>query len=124
MASKDVIKEWFGRGNTDIEEAEFLLGNERSLETVSFLIQQAVEKYLKGFLIYHGWELEKTRDLVKLLKETIKIDNSFEQYSSLAREVKNFYFESRYPIGYDLEYTNEGMAVSLKAAKKLIALIK
>ncbi|MDR2395752.1 MAG: HEPN domain-containing protein [Endomicrobium sp.] len=35
--------------------------------------QQAIEKYFKGFLIEHGWELQKTHNLKFLYKEILKI---------------------------------------------------
>jgi len=105
MVKNEIVKEWFLRGERDIEDAGFLLENDRALENVSFHIHQALEKYLKGFLIYNGWELEKIHDLVKLLKEAIKFDDSFTEFTEFARTVTDFYFESRYPAGYDVDYT-------------------
>ncbi len=124
MVKDEIVKEWFLRGERDIADAEFLLENDRSLENVAFHVHQATEKYLKGFLIYNEWELEKIHDLVKLLKEAIKYDESFTQFTGFVRIVTRFYFESRYPIGYDLDYTKEEMKYVVEQANNLINLIK
>ena len=112
MVKGEIAKEWFNRGKKDIDDAEFLLDNNRALENVSFHIHQAIEKYIKGFLIFHGWELERIHDLVKLIEEVIKIDKSFIKFIKPLQKITNFYFESRYPLGYDVEYTKQ----ELKAA--------
>lgn len=124
MVKPEIVKEWFLRGKRDIEDAEFLLENERSLENVAFLVHQGIEKYLKGFLIYNGWELEKTHDLVKLNKKAIKYDESFTRFTGFVRLVTEFYFESRYPGGYDTDYIKEEMEEVVEQANNLIDLIK
>lgn len=54
MAKKEV-KEWFLKGEKDLDEAKFLFENRRPLEDVAFFVHQSIEKYLKGFLISQGW---------------------------------------------------------------------
>ncbi len=124
MVKEEIIKEWLDKGKKDIEDAEFLLENDRSAETVSFHIQQAGEKYLKGFLIYNGWKLERIHDLVKLNEEATKIDKSFNRFSNPLRKITNFYFESRYPVGYEVEYTKQELKEAINKTKDLIVLIK
>ena len=122
--NKNEAYRWFERAQKDIEDAELLLKESRTVENAALLIQQAIEKYLKGFLIYHDWELEKIHDLITLINYASKIDDSFEEFVPSLRMITNFYFESRYPIAYEPEYTKEEIRKSLKEAKKLIALIK
>lgn len=124
MAKEKLVKEWLSKGQKDMDDAEFLFKNNRAEENISFHIQQAAEKYLKGFLIYHSWKLEKIHDLVKLLEEAIKIDKSFNQFSKPLRKITNFYFESRYPVGYKMEYTKQELKDSINQTKNLIKLIK
>jgi HEPN domain-containing protein len=88
MIKKQIVTEWFDRGDKDIRDAEFLFQHKRALETVSFHIQQAAEKYLKGFLISRGRNLEMIHDLVKLLQDGIKIDNDFAQFKMIAKKTK------------------------------------
>ncbi len=124
MVKRQIVKEWFNKGEKDIKDAEFLFKNNRALETISFHIQQAAEKYLKGFLIAKGKKLEMIHDLVKLLQDAIEIDSDFEQFKDMTREITNFYFESRYPMGYEVEYTKEEIKEAFIETKKLIKLIK
>lgn len=123
MAKENIAREWFDKGQKDIKDAEFLLKNNRAVENISFHIHQTIEKYLKGFLICNGWELEKIHDLVKLLEEAVKIDKSFAHYAVPFRKITNFYFESRYPVGYELKYTKQELRKSIAQAKSLITLI-
>ncbi|MBA2124508.1 hypothetical protein B9J78_06230 [bacterium Unc6] len=99
MVKSKIVKEWFNKGEKDITNAEFLFKGNRDLETVAFHIQQSAEKYLKGFLISRGKELERIHDLVKLLQDVIKIDTEFNQFKGIVKKITNFYFESRYPLG-------------------------
>ena len=124
MDKSEIVKEWFSKGDKDIKDAEFLFKHNRALETTSFHIQQAAEKYLKGFLISKGKKLEMIHDLVKLLGDAIKIDSNFEQFKEIVEKVTNFYFESRYPLGYEVEYTKPEIKDSLIQIKRLIKLIQ
>ncbi len=124
MVKKKLAKEWFNNGQKDIGDAEFLLKNNRALENIAFHVQQAAEKYLKGFLIYHNWKLEKIHDLVKLLEEAVKIDKPFSRFRAPMRKITNFYFESRYPVGYKVDYTKQELKAAIQQTKKMINLIK
>ena len=123
MVKEKLVKEWLSKGKKDIEDAEFLFDNDRAMENISFHIQQSAEKYLKGFLIYHGWKLEKIHDLVRLIEEAAKIDDSFKKFIKPMQKITNFYFESRYPIGYELESTKEELQDSINQIKALIDLV-
>lgn len=123
MAKEKITREWLDKGQKDLEDAEFLLNNNRAVENISFHIHQAIEKYLKGFLIHNGWKLEKIHDLVKLLEEAIKIDKSFARFAVPLRKITNFYFESRYPVGYKIKYTKQELRKSIRQTKDLIASI-
>lgn len=121
---KKEVKEWFSKADKDLEEAKFLFENKRPFENVAYFIHQSIEKYLKGFLISNGWELEKIHDLVRLIKESCGFDNSFEQFISAMEKITDFYIESRYPIGYEVEYTFEEIEEAMKTADSLGKLIK
>ena len=124
MVKRKIVEEWFSKGQKDIDDAQFLLKNNRALENIAYHVQQAAEKYLKGFLIYNGWKLERIHDLVKLLEEAIKIDKSFNRFAAPMRKITNFYIESRYPTGYEVEYTKQELKKAIKESKNIINLIK
>jgi HEPN domain-containing protein len=54
MTDVNLPAEWFAQGNLDIQAVEILLSQSGPLEIVAFHLQQAVEKYLKGFLLASG----------------------------------------------------------------------
>lgn len=65
---------WFEYAGRDLKSARVLMAQEGLEEVAATELQQAVEKYLKGYLIYRGWELEKTHDIEFLLVEAAKYD--------------------------------------------------
>ena len=119
-----LAKEWLEKGRHDFEMAQLLYREKGYTDTIAFLIQQAVEKYLKGFLIYHGWELKKIHDLEALLSEAIKFDRSFEGFLPACRKITEYYIESRYPLGFPVDYSREEVKESLNIAEEIIAKIK
>lgn len=123
MVRPKIAKEWFAKGDKDIKNAEFLLKSRRDLETVAFHTQQAAEKYLKGFLIAQGKELAMIHDLVTLLRDAIELNSEFIQFKEAVKEITNFYFESRYPMGYEVEYAEEEIKTAIAQVKALIKLI-
>ncbi len=50
-------------------------------------IQQALEKYIKAFLIKNGWSLKRTHDLVTLAAETSKYGLDLKQYEDALDEI-------------------------------------
>ena len=77
-----------------------LLFNEKHYFDIAlFHIHQAVEKYLKGYLIQNGWKLKKIHDLELLITEAKNFDPKFESYLDFGRKLSGFYYEERYPPG-------------------------
>lgn len=63
------------------------------------LLQEAVERYLKGYLIAKGWRLVRTHDLDQLVSEAIVYDNRFQRFAALADELTRDFFAQHYPGG-------------------------
>lgn len=61
-------QDWFRVGDKELMRAQNLL-NLEDLEGAGFNIQQAVEKYLKGYLLSQEWQLRRIHDLEVLLNE-------------------------------------------------------
>ena len=72
----DYLATWLFRANEDIAVIENLYNSdpETFASTICFHAQQAVEKFLKAFLVYHNIDFPKTHDLEFLLSECQKID--------------------------------------------------
>ncbi len=71
--------DWFEKARRDRRRVEVLLADD-DVEGAGFHLQQAAEKYLKGYLLGRGWPLKRTHDLEVLLNEAITHDDRFEKY--------------------------------------------
>jgi len=115
--------DWFRIGDRELRRAKNLL-DLKDLEGAGVNIQQAVEKYLKGYLLSKGWQLRKTHDLEVLLNEAIAHDRSFEEFRTACMKMTEYYIEERYPFTVPSPLTEEEIKESLGAAEKLIDKIK
>jgi len=116
-------KDWFRIGDKELERAKNLL-NLGDLEGAGFNIQQAIEKYLKGYLLSRGWELRRIHDLEILLNEAIVYDSSFEKFRSACQKMIDYYVEERYPLMVTSQLTEDEVRESLTIAEKIIVMIR
>ena len=121
---KQVAEEWIERGKHDLEVARILLQKKEYLDVVLFHLHQAVEKYLKGFLIYRGWELKKIHDIETLLTDVISFDEEFKKYLDFGRRLTAFYLEERYPPGPITHYSRKEVAETIGIVEDIIARIE
>ncbi len=121
---EQLVKEWIERGKHDLEVAKILFVKEEYPDVVLFHIHQAVEKYLKGFLIYKGWGLKKIHDIELLITEAMSFDDEFQKYLDLGRELTAFYYEERYPPGPITSYSKEEIEEILGVAEEIINKLK
>ena len=68
-------------------------------DTVAFHCQQALEKYLKAYLIASSIPFKYTHDLVYLLELIISEDLDFKKYYEICLELQGYAVEIRYPDG-------------------------
>lgn len=97
MIDEEVI-EWLKKANSDFKliEHELKLSEEEVVkDVVCFHCQQAVEKYLKAFLIYHKISYKKTHNIGYLLNECEKLDNDFSGIE--IKNISRFGVRIRYP---------------------------
>ncbi len=121
---KQIINEWFERGRADLEVAKILLAKDEYLDVAVFHIHQAVEKYLKGFLIYKGWKLKKIHDIESLLTEVINFDDEFQGCLDFSRKLTAFYYEERYPPGPVSSFSKKEIEKMLETAEDIINNLK
>ena len=116
-------KDWFRIGDKELKRAQNLLSLE-DLEGAGFNIQQAIEKYLKGYLLSHGWELRRIHNLDVLLSEATAHDPCFEDFRSPCQTITHYYLIERYPLAVSWELTKEEIGESLSIAERIIRKIK
>ena len=65
------------------------------LDSACFHCQQAIEKYLKAFLIYNGKEAAKTHDIDYLLQQCACFDPVFDSVDPA--NINDYAVQGRYP---------------------------
>jgi HEPN domain-containing protein len=91
--------------------------------TVVFLLQQAVEKYLKGYIIWNSDRLTKTHNLELLIDQASAFNRSLSAYVDLGRRLTATYTLERYPPGPRLAPEPEEVLYILEQVKRLIEVI-
>lgn len=96
---------------------------DRDGEGAGFFLQQALEKYLKAYLLERGWKLRKIHTLQSLLDEAAEFDSAIIGFRPLCERVVGFYMAERYPSlsGAGLEIEN--VLKELPEARALIRVI-
>jgi len=87
------------------------------------LLQEAVERFLKAFLISKGWELQKIHNLSTLLDHAIVRDERFKAHADLSENLTAQFWAQHYP-GDDLSEVGLDYPELRQQAGKLIALIE
>ena len=120
----EIVKEWFERAKRDFDTAKLVFKKGEYYDEMVFLLQQSIEKYIKGYLIFHGWKLKKIHDIEMLLTEAIEFDKSFEEFLDFGRKLTAFYHENRYPPGSIIEISKNDAKEMLNTSLVMIKKIK
>lgn len=116
-------QDWFRIGAREIRRARYLLEAE-DLEGAAFHIQQALEKYLKGYLLSKGWKLRRIHNLEVLLNEAIVFAPSLEEFRGECQKMTQYYLEERYPALFSESLMFAEIKESLEIAEKMIKRIE
>jgi HEPN domain-containing protein len=119
-AFKKQANERFERARHDIETAQLLYDERGYTDSIAYHIQQAIEKYLKGYLVLHGKKPPKIHELDTLLNHIATFDDSFMDYLDLCEKASRYYIEDRYPPGPPVEYECEEIKTDLDRTWDLI----
>lgn len=111
-------QDWFRVGDKELMRAQNLL-NLEDLEGAGFNIQQAVEKYLKGYLLSQEWQLRRIHDLEVLLNEALVYDSSFEEFRTPCQKITQYYVEERYRFVVSSVLTKEEVEESWATARQI-----
>lgn len=90
-------KDWYAKARKDFKRVRARL-EDGDYEDAAFHLQQALEKYLKGYLLSTGWKLVRVHDLEFLLDEAVKSFPELERFRGICQEVTGYYLVERYPI--------------------------
>jgi len=93
-----LIRKWIEKADHDLGTAKLTIAHiPEYKDTICFHCQQAIEKYLKGYLIFLDIEFKYLHDLIYLLDLIKQKDEFPKEYYDMASEVEDFSIEVRYP---------------------------
>lgn len=121
MARKESLYpvDWLHIAEKDLGRVDHLL-NVQDPEAAGFFLQQAVEKFLKAFLLSKGWQLERIHDLEVLLNAALAHDHTLEPFRSVCQKITGFYLVERYPFIVEAGLAENDVRNSLTQVKALI----
>lgn len=123
--TKTHVQLWMEKANSDLKNAEIILAAQTELpplDTVCFHCQQASEKSLKAFLIFHGKRFPFTHNLADLVAICMQVELAFAAIQRKAETLTPFAVEIRYPDDFYMptrEETEEAFAI----AKEIYAFV-
>ena len=114
---------WFEFARERLRCADALFAAFGPTWTAIELLQEAVERFLKGYLIATGWRLRRVHDLQQLMHEAAERDARFAEFYAFARELTEEFFAVHYPGG-SIEDVAENFAERRSATAALLKLIE
>lgn len=123
MKKTPYVTQWIERAEDDYKGAGVLLKARGPYSLVCFHSQQAVEKILKGYLIYGEGDLEKIHQVDDLLKSCALIHTGFLDYRDDALYLTKFYITTRYPGDFP-EFSANDAREAYIAAEAIIEFTK
>jgi len=115
--------DWVAVAEKDLNRLARALGDDDP-ELAGFCLQQAVEKFLKAFLLSKGWDLRRIHTLAVLLDDAILYEPTFERYRLTCQQITSFYMLDRYPTTAKAGTTEQVIHDSLRNIQGLIDYIR
>lgn len=116
-------KDWLSLAEKDLVRVRRSL-RDKDPALAAFCLQQAVEKFLKAFLLSKGWTLRRIHDLEALLDDALGHDPALDQFRSVCQKITSYYAVERYPLAIEAELTEKDVRASLEAVRGLIETIR
>jgi len=88
--------DWRAVGRQDWHRIHVMLAD-GDADGAGLFLQQALEKFLKAYLLGKGWKLKKVHTLQSLLDEVATHDQTIRPFRGLCEQVSDFYMAERYP---------------------------
>lgn len=113
------IIQWIIKADHDLGTAKITyLHIPDYLDTTTFHCQQAVEKYLKGYLVFLDVEFKRYHDLIYLLELITPKDPEIQKYYDDLLELQGYAVEIRYP-NETINLSNEKVEKAISIAKNI-----
>lgn len=88
---------WLDRAQSDLHSARILMVHDGDWKNAAFHCQQAIEKALKGYLLFRTGRHFDGHNLTYLCRQAGRLDQGFMEYLDESAALNRFYIETRYP---------------------------
>ncbi|MBU0599591.1 HEPN domain-containing protein [bacterium] len=116
---RDLINNWIDKAEKDLRSVMHELSfSDVVTESVCFHCQQAVEKYLKAYLLFLGIPFTKTHEIGELITKCEDTDREIGMLKNEADKLSDYAVEVRYPDDW-FEPALEDAKEALEIAKRI-----
>lgn len=116
---KDLINSWLDKAEKDFRtiqhESTF---PDAVKESICFHCQQAVEKYLKAYLVFLDLKFPKTHEIGELIAIIEKIDKEIGSFRDEADKLTDYAVELRYPDDW-FEPSQDDVTEAIKITEQI-----
>ncbi len=123
ITDPDKPSDWLLLARDRLEKADALFARYGPSWSGVELLHEAVERYLKGYLIQHGWQIAKTHDLGMLVAQACEFDAQFAAFGETAQTLTEQFWEQHYPGG-DLDEVGRDYSQLRESLGQMVALIE
>jgi len=125
MVDIEIVREWLAKADEDFEFARLNFEEGKPFfGQICFHFQQAVEKYLKSYIIANELEFLKIHDLPLLLKICLSKNPSFNQLCEDCEFLTTFYVDTRYPVHWPTHFSPEETQKGFQSAERIRSFVK
>jgi len=121
---KDIVRKWLIKADNDLKTAKLCLNTEEIItDSACFHSQQAVEKFLKAYLISKDISPQKTHKIEILLENCKNFDKSFIDLDGI-EILSEYAVELRYPDDFftpSLDEAEESINLAFKVKSFVIS---
>ena len=116
---------WLDKALCDLQCARLLLTYGGDAYNIAFHCQQAIEKALKGYLLYRTGRHFDGHNLTYLCRQAIRLDpDGFSEYLDASAALNDLYIETRYPTDLPFEINEVEIRRYLDMAERMFAAIR
>ena len=116
---------WLDKALCDLQCARLLLTYGGDHYNIAFHCQQAIEKALKGYLLYRTGKHFDGHNLTYLCRQAIHLDpDAFTEYLDESAALNDLYIETRYPTDLPFEISETEVRRFLDMADRMFGAIR
>lgn len=115
--------DWLEFAAEDLHCAKVLLSDRQCLLAAGFHCQQAMEKALKAYILFHTGHPVDGHNITWLCRTAGRLDEQVMGWLSYTPAFNRLYIETRYPADTELKYSYEDMQAVQNVAQEMYSYI-